>query len=175
MLNNSILIRILRGIIGIIFLLASFMCITRPLDSLMSLTIVFGFIAVIKFVSEIFLFFNTRKITGTNPWELILMGVFNLMIGIVFLRSPVTGTVSLGYMFAFWFLADSIISLSYSMNRGWENKFINVISIIFSILGIVLAVVMFLNLGIALLTIPFVACYYFALSGIFEIMLAFSK
>lgn len=63
--KNSILIRILRGIIGVIFLLASFMCITKCLDSVMSLTVIFGFIAIIKFIPEILLFFNTRKITVT--------------------------------------------------------------------------------------------------------------
>lgn len=175
MVNNSTSTRILRSIIGIIFLIAAFLCITKPIDSLMSITIIFGSIAIIKFIAEILLFFNIKRLTGINPWELILIGILNLVVGIVFLRKPVEGTVVLGYMFAFWFLADSIMSLSYSMNRTWENKSVSIISIIFCILGIILAIIMFFNPGIAMFTIPLIAGYYFALFGIFELMLAFSN
>lgn len=175
MVSNSTLARITRGVIGAIFLITAFLCITRPIDSLISLTIIFGSIAIVKFVAEIILFFSIRRLTGVNSWELVLMGILNLVVGIVFLRNPVNGTVVLGYMFAFWFLADSIMSLSYSMNRTWENKSTSIISIVFCILGIVLAVIMFFNPGVAMFTIPLIAGYYFALFGIFEIMLAFSS
>lgn|GEM_PF-2116246 len=175
MRDNSVGTRILRILLGIIFFIAAFFCFTRPMESLMNLTFFFGVVAIVKGISYILMYFNIKRTLGVREGMPILLGILDIIIGILFIRNVFAGSIALGYMFAIWFLLDTIAEFAYASNIKIYNKGLYFLSILFCIIGIMIAIMMFVRPQIAMLSISFLAGFYFLSFGILEISLAIKE
>lgn len=160
-------------ILGILFVIAAFIAFRDPVGDLKALVWVFGVFAIVKGVFEIFIRSRVRNITGSTMIFPLIMGIVDIMLGIFFLLNNFAGMVTLGYLFAFWFIFDSImglltLNLSKRISQGyfWFSLVINVI-------GVILGVYLLFNPLAALLTLSFLVGFYFLMFGLMRIVYAF--
>lgn len=170
---NMVSLKIIRILMGIIFFIVAFFCFTKPLESLINITIFFGIIAVIKGITYFILYFKLKRDMDNKEKNLIGLSLLNIIIGFIFLNNILVGSISLGYMFAIWVLFDAIMELSYSISNKSNNMFLHILSIGFCLLGIFIGGFMFLNPKIAMFSLTLISGCYFLSLGILEILLVF--
>lgn len=173
--GKPILFRVTHILMAVLFFIASYYCLTRPYESLLSFAFFFGVLSLVRGFSYLFMYFKLKKDLNSPQNNFLALGILNIIVGLLFLSNLGAGTLSLAYMFAIWFLFDSIIGLSYSLKFKNNNKFFGLLSILFCLIGIIIAITMFFSPSIAMFSITMLSAYYFLLYGVFEIMLAIQK
>lgn len=160
-------------ILGILFVLVSLFAFQDPVGDLQAIVIVFGLFALIKGIFELFLRSKLREYTGIQIKMPIVLGIFDIIIGLILLFNVNAGVIALPFVFAIWFIVDSIMGLFTSGNlkntsngQFWFAIFIN-------ILGIIVGFILLANPISAALTLSFLVGFYFMLFGIMEIVYAF--
>ena len=158
-------------IIGI--LLVSFMSLVNPESNLLAIVMYFGVGAIIKGCFELF---NRRKInmvTGEQSNLPILIGILDIIIGVLLLFNIGASLAMLPYFFAAWFLIDSINDLFFAkVFKGVSNE-MYWFTIIANVLGIILAVMLLFDPITSALTLSLLIGAYFMITGVTYIVAAF--
>ena len=160
-------------LIGILYILAAITFFSRPVLALGTLVIWFGVLAIIKGILNFVAYSKIRKTTGAKATALIVAGVLNIIIGIILLFNIPTGAFVVGYLFALWFITDSI---SHVLNAGYlkeKSKFAYWTSIILNVFCAFVGFSLFFNPIVSALTVPILVGVYFMLFGIERIIAAF--
>lgn len=160
-------------ILGILFIIVSLMSFQNPAGNLIALVIVFAIFAIVKGIMEIGIRNRLKKMIGFKDYAPIIMGIIDIFIGIYLLFNLNVGLAVLPFIFAFWFLLDSIFGLftldeakSISTGYFWFSLVINS-------LGIVLGSMLLLDPLSSAFTISFLVGFYFMMFGILNIVYAF--
>lgn len=160
-------------IIGILFILVSLISFQDPAGNLLAVVVVFAIFAIIKGIMEICVRNRIKKLTGFKIYVPIILGVVDIIIGVYLLFNLNVGLAVLPFIFASWFLIDSIFGLftidiakSISIEHFWFALIIN-------ILGIIVGVVLLFNPLSSAFTLSFLVGFYFMLFGILNIVYAF--
>ena len=96
-------------LMGIIFILVSLVSFRDPQSSLLAIVYVFAISAILKGIFELFFRRKIHEFTNQKSTLLIVLGIFDLLVGIFFLFNISAGLVALPFVFAVWFLFDSIV------------------------------------------------------------------
>lgn len=160
-------------ILGILFILAALLSFKDVTGNLLAIVIVYAIFAIIKGCYEIFLRNKLKELTGVKMYFPIIMGVIDLIVGIYLLFHLNIGITILPYVFAIWFLLDSIFSLfTLDLARAVSNGFFW-FSLIVDILGIIVGFMLLFNPISSVLTLSFLVGFYFMMFGILEIVYSF--
>ena len=95
-------------ILGILFIIVSLMSFRDPVGNLVAIVIVFGVLAILKGIFEIFLRNRFKDLTGYKAKMPILVGALDILIGIFLLWNMQASILALPFVFAIWFIVDSI-------------------------------------------------------------------
>ena len=87
-------------ITGILFLIAAFVVLRYPLATLKTVTFIFAVVAIIRGIAILAGYSTLRQFTGKLAWISLLMGIFDLVIGLVFLLNAGFGMATITMMFA---------------------------------------------------------------------------
>ncbi|MGY3767015.1 HdeD family acid-resistance protein [Vagococcus vulneris] len=160
-------------VLGIFFIFTSILSFQRPDEDLMALALLFGIIALLKGCFELFAKKKMQQLLGINNSMIYVIGIIDIIIGLIFLFNLPAGMMSLPFIFAIWFICDSVnclFELNYSkqVSQGYYW-----LSLIVSILGIVIGTLLFFNPIASALTIAFMVGFYLMVAGITYIMAAF--
>lgn len=157
----------LRGFIAIIF---GFLAFLTPDLMLASLVLVFGCYALI---SGIFIFFGAFTVKDTNGKIFrILEAIFLIIIGLLFLFSPVTSVMAMVIYIAVWAIITGIFQIYYSIayrkqiTGEWWGILNGVISLLFGI-------VLMMNLIAGAEVLVMVLGIYSIFFGVLSIAMAF--
>ena len=152
---------LLLGIIAVVAAMAAF---RDPAANLLALTVFFGFIALIRGVLQIYSRFALRDIPGANM--LLLIGIVNVVLGVLLLTDLWVGLVVLPTLFAIWFIAESILGLmTAGVSRALGSGYYW-FRIVICILGIFVGVGLLNNPAAATVTIAYMVGFYFMLLAI---------
>ncbi|MFC6315649.1 HdeD family acid-resistance protein [Lapidilactobacillus achengensis] len=157
---------------GIIYLIAGFFLFAKPSASIVSIVLLFGIMAIVQGISWIGNFFHYRDyLSGTSIFVLIA-GILDILIGIVFITKIYAGAIVIAYVFATWFLIDSLIGLVVvshlrSFGRGYFWA-----ALILEILSVVVALMLIFNPLSSLLTLTMLLALYFVIFGINNVIVA---
>ena len=161
-------------VLGILFVLVSLISFRDPVGNLVAIVIVFAIFAILKGLFELFLRSRVKELTGYKGKMPIVIGIIDLLIGIFFIFNIGAGVVALPYVFAVWFIIDSVLALfTADLFRGiseghyWFTVVINV-------LGILLGIMLLFNPLSSALTLSFLVGFYFMVVGINQIVYALS-
>lgn len=161
-------------VLGILFVLVSLISFRDPVGNLVAIVIVFAIFAILKGLFELFLRSRVKELTGYKGKMPIVIGIIDLLIGIFFIFNIGAGVVALPFVFAVWFIIDSVLALfTADLFRGiseghyWFTVVINV-------LGILLGIILLFNPLSSALTLSFLVGFYFMVVGINQIVYAFS-
>ncbi|EPC46990.1 hypothetical protein Lpp219_01674 [Lacticaseibacillus paracasei subsp. paracasei Lpp219] len=162
-------------ITGILFLIAAFVVMRYPLATLKTVTFIFAVVAIIRGVAILAGYSTLRQLTGKLAWVSLLMGIFDLVIGVIFLVNSNFGVATITMMFAIWFLVDSVGSL-FNVGHlriagtGWF-----VLYLVLDILAVIVSLMLFMQPVVAAITVVTLLSMFFVLFGIECIVLAFAR
>ena len=162
-------------ITGILFLIAAFVVMRYPLATLKTVTFIFAVVAIIRGVAILAGYSTLRQLTGKLAWVSLLMGIFDIVIGVIFLVNSNFGVATITMMFAIWFLVDSVGSL-FNVGHlriagtGWF-----VLYLVLDILAVIVSLMLFMQPVVAAITLVTLLSMFFVLFGIECIVLAFAR
>lgn len=162
-------------ITGILFLIAAFVVMRYPLATLKTVTFIFAVVAIIRGIAILAEYSTLRQLTGKLAWVSLLMGIFDLVIGVIFLVNSNFGVATITMMFAIWFLVDSVGSL-FNVGHlriagtGWF-----VLYLVLDILAVIVSLMLFMQPVVAAITLVTLLSMFFVLFGIECIVLAFAR
>ncbi|WKZ96996.1 DUF308 domain-containing protein [Lacticaseibacillus paracasei] len=162
-------------ITGILFLIAAFVVMRYPLATLKTVTFIFAVVAIIRGIAILAGYSTLRQLTGKLAWVSLLMGIFDLVIGVIFLVNSNFGVATITMMFAIWFLVDSVGSLFNvghlrTAGTGWF-----VLYLVLDILAVIVSLMLFMQPVVAAITLVTLLSMFFVLFGIECIVLAFAR
>lgn len=160
-------------VLGILFVLTALVSFQDPAGNLIAIVMIFAIFAIFKGIFELFARNKMKELTGYKAYGPIILGVIDIIIGIYFLFNLNIGVAALPFVFAIWFILDSIfglftLDLAKSVSTGyfWFTLIVNV-------LGIILGIMLLMNPLSSALTLSFLVGFYFMLFGITHIVYAF--
>ncbi|MEG0158608.1 MAG: DUF308 domain-containing protein [Carnobacterium sp.] len=160
-------------VLGILFILVSLISFQNPASNLIAIVAVFGISAILKGIFEIVVRRKSHKNIGTKSTHLIVIGILDIVIGLFLLFNMTASLIALPYVFAFWFIFDSIGELMTSGAIKQLNFGLYWFTIIINILGIAVGFMLLFNPISSALTLAFLVGFYFMVSGILYIVAAF--
>jgi uncharacterized membrane protein HdeD (DUF308 family) len=159
-------------LLGILYIIVGIWVFQTPLESYISLSIIFSIFIFISGILEIVFSISNRKEIDGWAWYL-MGGILDLIIGILLVSNPLMTMVILPFYVGFWLLFRGIMAIGVSIqsksfgitNWGWM-LLSGIATTIFSIL--VLANPVFGGFSIVYMT-----AFAFIMIGIFRIFLGF--
>ncbi len=128
--------------------------------------------AFIKGIFELFVRNRLKELTGYKGKMPLIIGIIDILVGVFFLFNIGAGVAALPFVFAVWFIADSVLALfTADLARGVSEGYW--FTIIVNILGILLGIFLLFNPISSALTLSFLVGFYFMLFGITHIVYAF--
>lgn len=160
-------------VLGILFVLTALISFQNPAGNLIAIVMVFAIFAIIKGIFEIFVRNRMKELPGYKAYAPIILGIIDILIGVYLLFNLNIGVAVLPFVFAIWFLFDSIFGLftldfakRVSTGYFW-------FTLIVDVLGIILGVMLLFNPLSSALTLSFLVGFYFMMFGISNIVYAF--
>ncbi|MBP1041076.1 DUF308 domain-containing protein [Vagococcus sp. BWB3-3] len=162
-------------LLGLLFIMTALVAFRDPAGSLVSVTVFIGLMAIAKGCFDIFLRNKVKALTGAKATVLILVGVLDIILGLILLFNIKIGLLALPYIFAIWFIADSISGLFSLDLAKVVSPAYYWFSFILNIIGILIGFSLLFNPVTSALTLSFLVGFYLLMFGIMNIVEAFSK
>lgn len=160
-------------LMSVLFFIAGWVSFRSPSDTLMTLGLFFGVIAIVQGFLSIVVYPTLRRVFERNPWPVIVIGILDLFIGIYLIMNPTLSIAILPIVFAIWFIADSVrnIVIAFRLRKSRQKWFW--INAVLGVLGIILGIFLISNLSIAVVSIAYLIAFYFFLAGAIKLIDAF--
>lgn len=162
-------------ITGVALLFAAVVMLRHPGATMLTLSFIFALIAIIRGIAAISTFTTLRRFSGWASWVNLIIGLFDIGIGIFFIVDLPTGAMALAYMFAFWFLIDSVgslLTIGHLKAAGW-GWFI--LSILLNVLTLLAALLFIMEPVVSAVGLVTLLAMFFVLFGVNSIVLAIAR
>lgn len=166
----------LECIIGVLLVLAGIFTFITPGKALSGMVFIYGIIAVIMGIADIFLYIQMDRYIGFGPVVSLISGILSVMAGIMLLVYPGAGVMVLSLLFPIWFIAHCISRLTHlNQIRIISGDGMYYSTLIINVIGMILGFMMIFRPMFSLAAIGWIAGIYLVLLGIDSIIMAFSK
>ena len=111
-------------VVGIILVIAGIASFMRPDATLKFVSICLGIGLLVKGIYELWFRQGINNWFGEKSGWLLFMGIVDIILGLLFIFRAASGVVVIAYIFAFWFIFDSIAEIATAnyfkrLNRGY--------------------------------------------------------
>lgn len=163
-------------IMGVLFLVVAFLTIWQPASSLEAVVIFIGVVAILEGIAEIFFRHQLYELFGVENrrWVGILFGICLIILGLVLLFNLKFGVYVLPYVFAIWFVLDSVENLFLLPYAREVSNGYYWFTLIAAILGIILGCWLFVTPRTSAMVLTFLIAVFFMWFGIDYIYEAFA-
>lgn len=160
-------------VVGIILVIAGIASFMRPDATLKFVSICLGIGLLVKGIYELWFRQGINNWFGEKSGWLLFMGIVDIILGLLFIFRAASGVVVIAYIFAFWFIFDSIAEIATAnyfkrLNRGYY-----VAMLILNILALLVGFILLFNPLIAASTLVLLISFYLLLIGFIKIIQAF--
>ncbi|CAK8054312.1 HdeD family acid-resistance protein [Eupransor demetentiae] len=164
--NTPRRINFLGMLTGILFFIFAFVTFSQPIETLISLSYLFGILALIHAGTTIFGAWRASRygMQTSNWW--ILSVVLDVIIGIVFIAHFVVGVGAIGILFAIWFIFDSLGEVFLARTIRPISRGAYMVSIIFGVLSVILGFIMLFSPILAGTVLVYMIGFYMLVFGI---------
>jgi len=166
---TNLWISLLKGIILIIF---GIWLLKSPIESLTTLSLIFGILIITGGLLEVYIAFNNRQMSKSWEWTL-TSGVLDMLLGAFLVANPRFILILITTLVSIWFFIRGIVVVRNSFIIKRNNNPNYIYSIVFGIMLISLAVIFVWHPEVLGITIAFWTALAFISLGIFRIILAF--
>lgn len=153
-------------ILGLVFMWAALTAFRNPAGDLVAVVITFGITAIVAGVVNLMIRNKWKQITGSKSSMLMVMAIIDIIIGLVLLFNIGASVTVLPFVFAIWFIVDSIRGLLMLDTVKVISKGYYWFSLIVNILGIVVGFMLFFDPITSALTLAFLVGFYFLMASI---------
>ncbi|MGY3778177.1 HdeD family acid-resistance protein [Isobaculum melis] len=160
-------------LIGLIFILFGSMAINRPIANLLAITLLFGLGGIVKGIFLISGYVGIKKGTAYHATYMLIMGIIDIIFGLILVFNLGIGAQVLPFIFATWFIINSIFRLFHAYQTKKIGTGYYWLTIIVNLIGVVLGVLLLMNPFSSALAISFLMSFYFYLFGFIYLMDAF--
>jgi uncharacterized membrane protein HdeD (DUF308 family) len=160
-------------IVGLLSIFVGYEVIKNPLTSLSTITIILGIFAIVRGVYELWFGSQLNKYLGTGSGFAIFSAIISILVGILFIANLRVGVIATIYIFAIWFLVDSIFQLFTARFYSFFGKGYYWLIIILACFSLLFAIILLFNPVLAGGFIVFMLAFFFIATGIAEIIEAF--
>jgi uncharacterized membrane protein HdeD (DUF308 family) len=159
---------LLRGVVWILFGLTTFVL---PRISLLTLTLVFGFFALVDGVAHVVSAFGGRQESG-KWWVLLISGIAGILVGVLTFVSPGITAIGLLFYIAAWAIFTGILAIvaAIHLRKEIEGEFWLALAGLASVL---FGVVLVARPGAGALALLWLIASYAIAFGVILIVLAF--
>ena len=148
--------------IGVSFLIIGVFIISFPEENLFAITWLIGLLFIINGFLEIFVRQVIKRTANQSATMLIILGIINIILGLLILFNVVTSTTFIVYLFAIWFIINAFFNMFNVTPLEKSNKIFHIISIILNILAILFGIILLFNPLIAAFIIAiFISAVFF--------------
>lgn len=162
-------------ILGILFLVAAYGLFRSPKIGLTGLAIIFAVMALLSGLTTIAGYRKLHDMTGIRANFALVLGILDILIAVVFFFDMNSAIVTLGYLFALWFIFDSIERLIVGSHlRQFGGGFFWV-SMILDVLTLIIGILLFVNPVVAALSLNTLIAIFFAVFGVNAIWIAIAR
>ncbi|KAF1302904.1 DUF308 domain-containing protein [Enterococcus saccharolyticus] len=162
-------------LLGILFMLTALVTFRNPGTSLTAIVIYLAITAIINGAASLLIRRKVKQLTGLKFTMFLVLGIIEIIVGIVLMFNLNAGILALAYVFAIWFVIDSIRNLIVLNEISGDRKAYYWFSLIVNVLGIFVGFSLFFDPIVSMLTLSFLVGFYLLLLGIFYFVHAFSN
>lgn len=160
-------------IIGILIVIVGILALRNPFASFGTIVVLMAIAAIIEGIFKLFEIRNVaRSLQMSSGWWT-FSGIIDILFGILLFFVPSIGGVVVWISIAIWFIVDSLFELWLSRFLHDNNKTYYWFTIIISILGVVLGVILLFKPAYAISIAIFLLAFYLLLFGINQIIRSF--
>lgn len=160
-------------LIGLFYVFLGMFAFNNPISSTSIIVYFIAFLLIFKGIMHFTVFSQVRKLASVTNWWMVVIGVIDVLIGVFLLFNVTSGIVALPFVFASWFIIDSIFAIFAASPIRKYNKGKYWFTIVMSILSIILGFMLLYNPFASLITIAMLLGAYFIVNGIIHIIQAF--
>ncbi len=153
-------------IIGVSFLIIGVFIISFPEENLFAITWLIGLLFIINGFLEIFVRQVIKRTAHQSSTMLVILGIINIIFGLLILFNVVTSTTFIVYLFAIWFIINAFFNMFNVTPLEKSNNSFHIISIILNILAILFWIILLFNPLIAAFIIAIFISAVFFIIGI---------
>ncbi|WEV71389.1 DUF308 domain-containing protein [Lactobacillus sp. ESL0785] len=159
---------------GVLMIVAGLFLLRHPGKALHAFVLLFAILSIVQ--GFVWLaFYSHFHYFISFSWLSIFSGVLDILIGIMFLYSYDAGGLTIAYLFAFWFLFDSISGISVSWHMRKVSRFYFWFTLILNIFGLLISLSLMFNPALSALTLIWLISFWLLIFGINEIVAAFAR
>ncbi|AMB95925.1 HdeD family acid-resistance protein [Aerococcus urinae] len=159
-------------IVGIIFIILAIISFRNPGVSLVSLIYFYAAGAIVSGIMNLYTRHQLRQVSDQNYTVMLIVGILNLIIGVILFFNVEIGFLTIPFLVAIWFISEGIGLLTSSSLVGFVSPVGKGLSIFLGIVGIIVAISIFFNPLSAYFTVVFLIGAYFLFAGIAHIIRA---
>lgn len=160
-------------LVSILSFVASWVTFQHPISAIVSFGMLYGMLAIVRGFLSISSQSEYREIFQRSPWPVIVIGIFELLLGFYLIFNPEMSLTFLPTLFSVWFIADSIRSIILAFRLRDFKKAWFWLYLILGVLGVVLGIFLISNLFVAILSVSSLITLYFFLAGVIKLIDAF--
>lgn len=160
---------------GILFILVAILTFQSPETGLRGLVIYYATTAIISGIFSLFVRNRVRQLTDGRITTVLVFGILEILMGVILLFNLDFGILTLAYMFALWFIIDSVRNLFVLDEIRSISKPYFWFSLILNVLGIIVGLSLFFDPIISVLTLSFLIGFYLMMTGNLYIVHAFMR
>lgn len=134
--------------LGVLSVVAGGIVIAKPSHSLKTLAVIVGIFVLLDGIAEFVLAFDRRT---ANRGLVALLGLLDLVVGILLIRHPVTGVKAIALLLAIWLIAAGVVRVMIAFDTHGDRLGRLVVAAIEIVFGIV--IVADPNIGYATLAV----------------------
>ncbi|MDF7683719.1 DUF308 domain-containing protein [Lactobacillus sp. ESL0679] len=159
---------------GVLMIVAGLFLLRHPGKALHAFVLLFAILSIVQgFVWLVF--YSHFHYYISLSWMSIVSGVLDILVGILFLYSYDAAGLTLAYLFAIWFLFDSISGIIVSWHMRNLSRFYFWFSLILNIFGLLIAISLMFNPALSALTLIWLISFWLLIFGVNEIVVAFAR
>jgi len=162
-------------ILGILFIVAAFGLMRSPKIGLTGLAIIFAFMALLSGLTTIAGYKKLRDATGLRANFALVFGILDILIAVVFFFDMNSAIVTLGYLFALWFIFDSVerlLVVSHLRDFGGVWFWL---SVVLDVVTLIVGILLFIHPIAAALSLNVLIAFFFAVFGVNAIWIAIAR
>lgn len=156
---------------GILMVIVGLLLLRHPDKGLQAFVLIFGILSIVQGVVWLAGYFRFRLLFQYS-WAALVAGILDILVGIMFLGSYEFGGLTLAFLFATWFMVDSIVGIVFA----WHLKFISntyfIFNLIMNILSLIIAFMLVLNPVLAILSLIWLVAFWLIVTGVNLVVVA---
>ncbi|MGX7149671.1 HdeD family acid-resistance protein [Enterococcus ureasiticus] len=162
--------RFLQIVTGTMYIFMAVLALRYTPNSLIESIRIFGVFSLIKGVFEILNRANIKKRTHHNQYSSLLLGVVDILVGIIMIVNTSLNLVELSMLFGIWFIGDAVISFFLLDLAKKISESYYYISLVIYLIGSVIGLMLLVAGDTTIVTAPVLISIYFLLFGFVKLI-----